>query len=82
MSSRTLGNLLIVGAFLILAVGIAIVIWGVTPRVFPECAPTDFHCDPTGFPETDEKIPLRMSILGVATVLSIALIIVVNAGRK
>lgn len=79
MSDKQRGILLTVGAFVVLVLGIAINIWVVQPYVFPECRPNDIACDPTGYPPTDERIPLRLSILGVATALAIALAV---AGRR
>jgi hypothetical protein len=79
MSNRQRGVLLTVAAFLVLAVGLAIVIWVVEPHVFPECAPDEIACDPTGEPVTDERIALRLSILSVATVAAIGLIV---TGRR
>jgi hypothetical protein len=76
---RRTGTLLLLGGFVALGLGIAIVAWVVQPTVFPDCLPTDIACDPTGDPETDEKVSLRMSILGIATVIAFVLI---RAGRR
>jgi hypothetical protein len=76
---RRNGYLLTIGAIVVLALGIAVVVWVIEPRVFPECLPDDIACDPTGHPETDEKIPQRMAVLGIATLSAMALFV---AGRR
>lgn len=76
MGDKRTGILLTAGAFVVLAVGLAIVIWVVQPHVFPECRPNELNCDPTGHPPTDERIPLRLSILGVTTAIAIVLVVI------
>jgi hypothetical protein len=71
MSRKQKAALLTVAAIVVLALGLTIIIWVVQPNVFPECPPEDItfsSCDPTGHPPTDERIALRLTILGVATV--------------
>jgi hypothetical protein len=79
MSDKERGILLTVEGFLVLALGLAIIIWVVQPHVLPECRPDDIACDPTGHPPLDERFALRLPILGVATAVAIALAV---AGRR
>jgi hypothetical protein len=82
MKQRNAGTLLMISAFAVLAIGIAIVVWGITPRVFPECNATTDICDPTGHPIADERIPLRLGILGIATAITVGLALAGRALRE